>query len=184
MILYRANWTHGLDGWTTRNGGSGSWRTKNGALVSPPVTYQHPATLIRPPFQPGAHGIANYAVQFQARPVARGIGFHVSIRRQGQRYDDFSASGCCTNTTSLSIIYRDEGTGAGYDTIIGDAHLPPIDARWHTYRLEVQGEKLRFIVDGRPLIRGLDRHLLAGGEVNLSGLDVPIRIRDFTIVSL
>ncbi len=184
MLLYHAVWSHGLNGWKVRGGGSGGWQVKHGILISPPVTYQRAATFILPPFQPGAHGIANYAIQFQVRPVSRGIGFHLSIRRQGKRYDDFAVSGCCTNSTSYSIIYRDDSVRAGYDTIIGDAHLPPIDTRWHTYRMEAQGEMLRLIVDGRVLIRGLDRHLLAGGEVDLTGQDVPIMIRHFTIVSL
>jgi len=184
MLLYRADWTHGFDGWKIRGGGTGAWKVKHGILISPAVTYQHHPTYILPPFQPGAHSIANYAVQFQARPVSRGIGFHVSIRRQGTRYDDFAASGCCTNSTSYSIIYRDSSVRAGYDSIIGEADMPPIDTHWHTYRMEAQGQMLRFIVDGRVLIRGLDRHLLAGGEVDLTGQDVPIVIRHFTIVSL
>jgi hypothetical protein len=184
MVLYRADWSHGFDRWTARDGGTGGWQVKNGTLVSPEAGYQHPPTPILPPFQPGARGIANYAVRFQARPVSRGIDFHVSIRRDGRRYDDFAVSSCCTNTTSVSIIYRDESTHVGYDTIIGDAQMPPLDARWHTYRMEVQGEMLRFIVDGRMLIRGLDRHLLAGSEVDLTGQAGPIMFRRFTIVSL
>ena len=184
MVLYRANWAHGFDGWTTRVGVTGAWQVRHGTLISPTVTYQHPPTAILPPFQPGAPGIANYAVQFQARPVSKGVDFHVSIRRRGQRYDDFAVSSCCTNNTSVSVIYRDESTRVGYDTIIGDAQMPPLDARWHTYRMEVQGERLRFVVDGRILIRGLDRHLLAGGEVDLTGQANPIMFRHFTIVSL
>lgn len=184
MILYRANWALGFDGWTTGGRGAGAWQVKHGVLISPAVTYRQPASPIRPPFQPGAHGVANYAVQFQARPVSQGLGFHVSIRRHGRRYDDFSVASCCTNNTSISIIYREESTPGGYDTIIGDAELPPLSVRWHTFRMEVQGQKLRFIVDSRVLIRGLDRHVLKGGVVDLVGVDVPTMFRGFTLVAL
>ena len=71
----------------------------------------------------------------------------------------------------------------GYHTIIGDADLPSLGAGWHTIRLEVRGQSLRFIVDNRLLVRGLDRHLMSG-TVDISGQDVPLMIRNFTMVSL
>jgi hypothetical protein len=43
---------------------------------------------------------------------------------------------------------------------------------------------LRFIVDGRILVRGLDRHVLAGGAVDLSGQAGPIMFRHFIILAL
>jgi hypothetical protein len=68
------------------------------------------------------------------------------------------------------------------DTLVQQGFDPGTD--WHTYRVEVQGNTIRFLVDGSPLLTTQDNRFLTGSTVGLWSAGVQLTVRSVKMIAL
>ncbi len=179
QVLYTANWSGGLDGWS----GTGDWKTLNGALlndgtnesaVGSAPTILVPTSLI---------GIPNYAVEaaiqvqsyngynpsfgLVVRTGAQGVGYLVGVGTNGglntARISDVSSNDFYNSTRSSPF---DPGT------------------KVHTYRVEIKGNDIRLLIDGGLAVELFDNRYLTGERTGLWCQGVQLTISSYKISAL
>ena len=58
------------------------------------------------------------------------------------------------------------------------------DMGWHTYRMEVKGNTIKFLIDGAPIVETADNRYLTGGKVGLWSDNAQISVRSFKVIAL
>jgi hypothetical protein len=181
-VLYQAN--SSWSGWN----GSGGWKV-NGGLLLNDGTYADYNTMptITAPYQPGA----DYAVEIQMQVVsamttgtiypclyitARGT----SVSNGWHGY----ASAICANSVNgqAAQINAIDTTNNEYDRLSSTPFDP--QNTWHTYRLEVKGTTIRFLVDGASLITADDSRFLDGSQIGLRSDYMEVKVSSFKIIQL
>ncbi len=173
----------GFAGWTESDGTPlRGWSLAGDMLVST-GTDAGKGTII-PPYQPGKHMIADYAVEAQIQlqqtlPGASGYpNYGLQARGQGG-YGYFA-------------VYEADGH-AGYPEIWNIHGYTRIAAKfflqfnphiWHTYREEVVGKDVRFLIDGVMVLHGQNTQWTDGGFAGLYAYYARIAVRSFTIRAL
>lgn len=167
-ILYQADWSGGLNGWF----GSQDWKTVDGMLVSDGTNGSVRLSITAPA---ALNTIDDYAVEAEIQVVR--------------------ALGC----SSFGVVARIDGKGGGYQAGInycefkGAAFWQMLDlgykefqpgSGWHTYRLEVQGNNLKFLIDEALALETSDNRYLSGGQVGLWSDEVQLNIRSFKVIKL
>lgn len=167
-VLYEADTSGGLEAF---DAGAG-WNVVNGMLVSDGSS----ASSVYAPFDPD--GLANYAVEaeIQVLPADGDFGFGVSGR--------------ATDTGTVSLLtgydlYDYEGTRIVVsDDVIAEQKYE-IDGEWHTYRLEMDGNQIRGLVDGAIVLVTQDNRLLDPGFAGLFVYEnTQINVRAFRVIAL
>ncbi len=84
---------------------------------------------------------------------------------------------CCENPPGAGIDFVNYSSGRG-ETLgnNGDKTFDP-GADWHTYRLEVSGNQLRFLIDGNVFMTASDNRILTGGVAGLFCRNVQLTVR-------
>lgn len=59
-----------------------------------------------------------------------------------------------------------------------------LDSDWHTYRLEVQGNSIRVLLDGTVVIETSDNRYLSPGQVGLWSQGTQVNVRRFSVIAL
>lgn len=166
-ILYQADWSTGLNGWF----GSQDWKTLDGMLIND-GTHNGIGLSITAPYTPNTD---DYAVEAEIQ-VIRPIG-----------------------CSSFGIVARADRKETGYQTGInycefhGAAfyYMPELGYKefepgtdWHTYRLEVKGNTIKFLIDGALVLKTSDNRYLSGGQVGLWNDEVQLNVRSFKVMKL
>jgi hypothetical protein len=93
-ILYQANWSHDLNGWTAAPGEQGlGWQPLNGELLND-GTY---SGGLAPPYQPGKQGVSNYDVQIDMQlPDQENTNefFAINVRQQFNNNNGYTLAVC------------------------------------------------------------------------------------------
>jgi hypothetical protein len=55
---------------------------------------------------------------------------------------------------------------------------------WHLYRVEADGNTIRFLIDDAVIVKGVDNKYLSGGQVGLWSKGVQLNVRSFKIIKL
>ncbi len=74
------------------------------------------------------------------------------------------------------------GWSGGSDLLAQQTYA--LDNEWHTYRLEVNGNQVRFLVDGAILLSFNDNRMLDGGSVGLFVNGYQVNVRAFRVIAL
>ncbi|MDQ2830362.1 MAG: hypothetical protein M3Y74_15115 [Chloroflexota bacterium] len=166
-ILYQADTSGGFDKWS----GSSAWKHVNGMLVN---DGSQKDTIIAP-YHPGH--IANYAV------VAE-------VQMPGQCNDDIgilarfiSSQGYWGGIHCLDFAAIWAGNFPWDDNRLINQNYA-LDQDWHTFRLEVQGNTVKFLIDGATLAQTTDNRYLDGRGVGVFSLGTQIDIRSFKVIAL
>jgi hypothetical protein len=157
------------------------WNMVNGMLVSDGST----DAMVYAPFDP--NGLANYAVEaeIQVLPSEHRRGFGV-FGRATDAGEIWLSTGSLLPTGGG--YYGDDGIrifvgNDGEKAIAGQEYA--IDGEWHTYRLEVDGNQIRGLLDGAIILVAQDNRFLDPG---LTGLFVQehtqINVRAFRVIAL
>jgi 3-keto-disaccharide hydrolase len=174
--LYQADWSGGLNGWV----GPPSWKVVNGQLVNDGSSATG-GGWISAPCQPDT---ANYAVeaQIQLIPpnsctfVSQQFGVGARADAQGGILGGLLCSNgglvLASTDTEFSLISNADRIAEKDFTV---------DGQWHTYRLEVQGNNVRLLVDGTPIVTGTDNRRLDSGEAGLFASELQINVRSFKV---
>ncbi len=178
-VLYRANWSHGMDGWQ----GPKAWTTVGGQLVTKSVA----TTSIVVPYK---LSVANYAiearVQFAQMLVNIHNGFIIYANEQPGK-DGYQAQ-------MYQFALRGAGMDApGYIDIATDKliistfqqHDFQPGSSWHTYRIEVMGDQATLYVDGTESSTSTTQEdAISNGPLGLTGWGIDLRISSFVITAL
>jgi len=179
-VLYRANWSRGLDGWQ----GPKAWSVVGGQLVTNSLT----STSIVVPYRPT---VANYAietrVQFAQVLVNVHNGFVIYADDQPGK-DGYEAQMYQFALREPSLPppgYADIATDQ-LDTSVGFQQIDFVPATiWHTYRIEVQGNQATLFVDGAKVSRSTSTlNALSNGPLGLLSMGFALRVSSFTITAL
>jgi hypothetical protein len=181
-VLYEADWSTGLAGWTVDAG----WDVFDGMLI-----FDGSAAAVmeaRPPYELGDR--FNYAVEAEMQlldadpPGSDEPGFGLFARRvpgpltgeEGGESNSASRSGywAILTPTKTSILPGASTHSTGVS-----------DTEWHTYRLEVEGTTIRLFRDGTLLLEDLDNQYRTPGITGLFCMGhAQINVRGFRVIAL
>jgi serine/threonine protein kinase len=187
VLPYRADWSTGLTGWT----GTEGWTASGGMLNSNGQDYGNGAGMFAPL---DLSEIPDYAVEAEIQVVRAAAGtisalvsFGVVVRMQndgtGYNVGSCASSGifsCATNQPAQWVagLWADKGR-----TTLDVRPFKP-GADWHTYRIEVRGNRITVSIDGSPALSTTDNTYISGTKVGLWSNRIQISVRRFEITAL
>jgi hypothetical protein len=158
-----------MDGWS----GTADWKYISHMLVNDGTTEKTSVILAPCQFSAG-----NYAVEAEIQYV-RGVGgFGLLARGDG---------GATTGYEGWIDTYN--YVSGRVSVTRGDKYLErkdyEVNTAWHTYRLEVEDEKLRLFIDTQKIVETTDTTYLAAGRTGLvvQG-DTQINVKSFQVTAL
>ena len=184
IVLYQADWSHGLDGWK----GSRGWSVIQGDLQG--VCGE--TTTLTTPYLPA---VTNYAVEARLQVVRllhKNGGFYSIFAHQVPGKDGYQAG----VSDLLGPGPRPNGSNAQLQIFIdpmadmapGSFHPSDNDPKtqWHTYRVDVQDNEATLEVDGVPShsASSTQTQMLSNGPLGLSCGSVVLRVSSFRILAL
>lgn len=189
-LPFRADWSRGLSGW----GGSDDWSAAGGMLVSDGSGYGERASMIAPLELGAGDGIAIEAEIRLDRYADEGrfggrasFGVAARVQKNGEGY---GAGHCYSLGRYVPICaggrhgeHRSVLWTAGSADVIDFGAFRPGDG-WHTYRLELRGNRLTLLIDGAVAAGGQDNRYLMGSRVGLWSNRTAISVRSFTVTSI
>lgn len=179
-ILYQANWTAGLAGWT----GDASWSATGGTLVNNGGVGPVAGVFVAAPYHPPT---PDYAVEADIQFTGSGGYVGVFARCTTSCGSDAATTAyfgiVSASTQKARIVVDVNGTAKFYDT----PYSP--DTQRHVYRLECKGNHLTFLVDGHEEVPEnaafqTDNTIPMGGEVGLAANAANVTVYRFTVYSL
>jgi hypothetical protein len=168
-VLYRADWSAGLGGWS----GSSDWSVLRGELLS-----AGNGGLVVAPLEVDSTG--DFAVEAEIQLLRYQItngsfGVMVRIQDNGTGY----ATG---HDESAGVIVLRTELGGGRPTLDSQPFTP--GDGWHRYRIEVRGNALRVFIDGAPVLSATDNTFLTGKRVGLWNSGAQLSVRSFEVSGL
>jgi hypothetical protein len=172
-VLYAADWSSGLNGWT----GGASWKTLRGELLNDGTSGD--TTPILAPYDTGQ--ISDYAVEARIRVIRAGGyrsgGSYDSFGLAARRVTDGGGYNGQVSADSTARIRTDAGR------LTDDQPFAPED-RWHTYRLEVDGNVVTFLADGARIATVMDNRYLTGGLTGLFCGGYQLEVASYRVLRL
>lgn len=178
-ILYSADWSNGLNGWT----GSSDWKVSQGELINDGTNSSDQAgPTIVAPYQ--VQGISNYAVQVTIRVLSAYACFDAATIRGSStgmwwwtEWHGYKATICADdffNEVAEIKAQDEEIANTGFN----------LDPSVHTYYLQVENTHVSLWIDSQPVLDVEDNHYLSGGEVGLKSLNTQLDVSSFEIIAL
>jgi hypothetical protein len=176
-VLYRTGKT-GFKKWPL----SAEWKYLNGMLVND-GSGNTSTSWIRAPYSPGA--LSNYAVEADIQLIRDDEGaFGIVVRASGE--GDGYWVGVQRSDWTTPRLTASVNIGKAPELSGSDVAMTSFDpgSDWHTYRVEVEGNTIRMLVDGGLVVEAIDNRFLNGGDVGLFSYYRQINIRDFKIIAM
>ncbi|MCA1666890.1 MAG: DUF1080 domain-containing protein [Thermomicrobia bacterium] len=162
-VLYQSDWSNGNGGWATPKG----WKIFNGTLVndgtgggqSLPAPYQTSRT--------------DYAIEadIEIVRIPNSLCADFGLYARGSYWAGFYAYNECRAFIN-----------AGNDAIAVKGFKPKAERQ--TYRLEVQGNTIRFLINGGLVLETNDNRYLSAGELGMSCDQTQIIVHSFRVIAL
>jgi hypothetical protein len=175
-VLYEANESSGFQGWASTAG----WSNLDTMLVNDGTNYDYDQ-WIKAPFAPGT--IRDYAVEAEIQVVQLGQGypaFGIVVRATD---DGAYWAGQNYGLGTRNIGIASSGNAARSGSFMQSAGFDP-GPDWHTYRVEVEGNSIRVLVDGSLLVSATDNSFLDGGQTGLYSFGTQINVLSFRVIAL
>lgn len=168
-LLYQADWSRGLNGWN----GQKDWYVTNGVLRSDGSDSSGATepTIVAPYY---VTGTADYAVETQIQIVRGSPCMFISLRASSDTngWKGYKG-GVCDGVARIQMN----------DTILASTPFDPGNIM-HTYRVEVKGTTINFIIDGGLAVTTNDNSVSSGGQVGLKALGVQVDVTEFKVFAL
>ena len=194
-LLYRANWSQGADDcngssqWNTPdNGQMGSSGTDTrsfttwSAIQLPTTNYAVAAKIrfVRSTY-PDAY-YRHYEFGIVVRGDGNGNGYEVGM--VDSPYYNVQRQGAL-----IALINNDnnDNSKAGFSNangVLQNAAYKLVPNAWHTYRVEVKANDIKFYLDGTQLAKTSDNTYLSGTRVGLRAVDADVDVSDFSVTAL
>jgi hypothetical protein len=173
-VLYETG-EGGFEGWPA----SQDWATVSGMLVNDGTVFDYNRWL-KAPFDLGQTN--DYAIEAEIQFV-NGQGIYGVVARatgdEGYRVGVNWSN--CLGGPNAGVA--ESGNDINYCRFL-NASRWEADTEWHTYRAEVQGNTVKFLMDGILLAETIDNQFLAGGQVGLFSSGCQISVRSFRVIAL
>jgi hypothetical protein len=135
-----------------------------------------PSSWVTAPFQPDTR--SDYAVEANIAFI-RGCGtFGIIVRAVGQ--SNYASGPWCQDGSAQIWIWENNATS--YSTLARTEFNP--GTNWHTYRVEVKENYIRFLIDSTIILETTDNHIRSGGRIGLWSHQVQIEVRSFKVFAL
>ena len=171
-VLYQADTSGGLADWS----GAGGWQSVSGLLVNDGSS--HTAVFSGAPFQ---IPVPDYAVEVEMQYVRGGNSFGI-VARGGDSAGYWAGFGDCYDD-AIRIWSGPPPHSYYCDRAFAKTRME-LDSEWHTYRLEVQGNSIRVLLDDTPVIETTDNLYLSAGQVGVWSDGAQVTIRRFSVIAL
>lgn len=177
-LPYHADWSQGFNGWA----GDRSWKTVSGIIVNDGTEFGS----IMAPYKPSRSGVADYAVEAEIQVIQEGrdSSFGIIVRSDYYAGYIFSTGGGIFSVDHHAAVISINECPSCYATEILAESPSGMDNEWHTYRVEVIGNEMQLLIDGREFIHVTDNRYLTGGEVGLWSLRTQVQVRNFKVEEL
>lgn len=184
-VLYHADWSHGLSGWTHVQG----WKVAQGQLES---SSSDSATFTIP-YEPS---VSNYAIEIRLELVrllsqTGGSSFDIfAIKSPGKAGYQAGVSNILGSAPHpmaahpQAQVILDPFDSSGLGNGLPNAFYPR--SGWQTYRVEVRDNEAIFLVDGTQVSSASSRQtdVLSNGPLGLSSQMVVLRVSSVRILTL
>jgi hypothetical protein len=197
--LYQADWSRGRSDWL----GPQSWTTTGDGMLLNDGTnglYRRGGLgRIMAPYKLGQHGIVDYAVEAEIQMVrsdqaecGSGFGIIVRLDEENRSADSLDRGGYWIgvqndNFNQRSFLYATAGIpfgwGCGPNTVLAQEPIA-VDKKPHIYRVEVQGNSIRLLVDQNLRFEENDNRYRSGGQVGLWSVATQLAVRYLKIIKL
>jgi hypothetical protein len=155
------------------------WRRLKGMLLNAGTYAGEDFAPIFAPYKPE---YGDYAVEADIRVIENGYSFGVVVRANGK---EGYAVGVGVGNKHTHICYLD-GTIDDW----GRTHNCKAEAEkvfdpgtdWHTYRIEVEGNRIRLLIDGIEMASVADNMFLSAGRVGLWSSKYQLEVRNFKVI--
>lgn len=171
--LYSADWSSGLNGWAADS----SWKTLRGSLLT---DGSGSLSTVFAPYD--TRGLADYAVEARIRVISLGK-FGIVLRHSANEAGYIgvvSAPGSWQNNGSAWLGIGSDPAADG----VGSGKTFDPGSGWHTYRIEADGNTLRFLIDGAPYAAATDNRTLSGDIAGLSCDHSQLEVSGFSVLRL
>ncbi|WP_203994825.1 hypothetical protein [Virgisporangium aurantiacum] len=168
-VLYAADWSSGLGGWV----GHPSWKVLRGVLVNDGTSGS-----LKPLLAPyDTEQLADYAIEAKIR-VVRGGGCCRVFGLAARRGTGGGGYAGVVRWDGATLISENDDNILEY----GEPFAP--ESEWHTYRLEVDGNVVTFLVDGAKLKTVTDNRHLTGGLTGLISAEYQLEVATYRVLRL
>ncbi len=170
--------TTNFNGWS----GSSDWTVRDGMLYNDGTSGESytGAPTILAPYNLDAVGVSDYAVEVKIQVVHSVACFAITIRGTATPDGWHGYAGgiqpLCSGVEGVIISSSSAG-------LLNHASFTPGNS-WHTYRLEVRGDTIRFLVDGVFYLQATDTQYFSGGQVGLWSYATQLIISSLKIIAL
>jgi hypothetical protein len=185
IVLYKANWSHGLVGWP----GTQGWKVVQGQLE----TDSSDSAMLTIPYK---LSVSDYAIEIRLQIVQLlsengAASFTIfATREPGKDGYQAGASNLVESVTrpfgnhSQSHVFLDPFSDAAVNTGLPVAYFP--GSGWHTYRVEVKGNNVRLLDDGVQIGIASSQQTdnLSNGPLGLSSEKVILLVSGIRILTL
>jgi hypothetical protein len=189
-VLFEANAQTGFDEWTEGyfGGFTSQFTVKDGILVADVGGY----TILYAPYLTTT---PDYVLEAEIRQIptspgtpepAFGTIAGLAARYKDNDYPKDNVGYVATTWgTGVELKGEDGSLLASSEKLIGADKVDPREG-WHTYRLEVHGDSLRFLIDGTPVAKGTGATSTGIGEDGRVGVIAslgPLEVRSFRVLA-
>lgn len=167
--LYAADWSPGLNGWA----GDSSWKTLRGELLSDGTAWD---STIFAPYD--TRTVADYAVEARIQVVKADM-FGLVLRHSAgdDGYIGIVDADGKTWISAGNTSYSNDGKLAdGYQVDVGTGS--------HTFRMEADGNVIRFLVDGAQVATATDNRYITGGLGGINSRRSQLEVSGFRVLRL
>jgi len=169
LKLFAADWSPGFNGWA----GDSSWKTLRGQLLTDGTAGD---STIFAPYD--TKTVPDYAVEARIRVITADM-FGIALRHSDSEsgYIGIVRDDGTTWISAGSTSYQNEGKLAA-------GHQIDVGTDWHTYRMEADGNLVRFLVDGAQVASVTDNKYLTGGIGGINSWHSQLEVSGYSVLRL
>jgi hypothetical protein len=160
------------------------WQRLKGMLLNDGTRGAPSFAPIIAPYSPES---ADYAVEAEIRVIRDGHSFGVVVRARDNRGYAVGVGQNLMRRTP-NICYLDGSTSWHYRSgCIDPREEVPVfnpSPDWHTYRIEVNGNVITLLIDGKFMTCVADNKFLSAGSVGLWSSGYQLEVRNFRVIAL
>lgn len=172
-VLYRADWSKGMAGWT----GLSEWKTSNGHLLSDGSNGNVDSPLVTAPFAPPT---PNYAIQASIQIIGMHDGFcYFGIFGRGQTVSG-KDDGYVVGYHGQDVVADTLG-GFGGNTFAKQIFTP---RGRQIFRAEFHGNQIALKIDGHSIFSTEDNRFLQGTKIGLVSGFCQIDVASYEVLAL